>query len=108
MESEVLFERNPPVATITLNRPRFHNALTWRMYDELIQICAQIAQDNEVRAVIVRTRRPVRRPDGSYIRFDENAAVMLSLRADWHVQFGKGGKYGKARAFRTDPEVPAP
>ncbi len=31
-----------------------------------------------VRAVIVRTRRPVRRPDGSYIRFDDNAAVILS------------------------------
>ena len=30
-----------------------------------------------VRAVIVRTRRPVRRPDGSYIRFDENAAVIV-------------------------------
>jgi enoyl-CoA hydratase/carnithine racemase len=54
MESEVLFERNPPVATITLNRPRFRNALTWAMYDELIAICAQIAKDREVRAVIVR------------------------------------------------------
>jgi len=30
-----------------------------------------------VRAVIVRTTRPVRRQDGSYIRFDENAAVLL-------------------------------
>lgn len=30
-----------------------------------------------VRAVIVRTKKPVRRPDGSYIRFDENAAVIL-------------------------------
>lgn len=30
-----------------------------------------------VRAVIVRTRRPIRRPDGSYIRFDENAAVIV-------------------------------
>ena len=30
-----------------------------------------------VRAVIVRTRRPIRRGDGSYIRFDENAAVIL-------------------------------
>ena len=29
------------------------------------------------RAVIVRTRKEVRRPDGSYIRFDENAAVLL-------------------------------
>lgn len=31
-----------------------------------------------VRAVVVRTRRPVRRPDGSYIRFDENAAVIIN------------------------------
>jgi len=29
------------------------------------------------RAVIVRTRKEVRRPDGTYIRFDDNAAVLL-------------------------------
>ncbi len=31
-----------------------------------------------VRAVIVRTVQPSRRPNGSYIRFDENAAVILT------------------------------
>jgi large subunit ribosomal protein L14 len=31
-----------------------------------------------VRAVVVRTAHPFRRQDGSYIRFDENAAVILS------------------------------
>jgi len=31
-----------------------------------------------IRAVIVRTAQPYRRPDGSYIRFDENAAVILT------------------------------
>ena len=31
-----------------------------------------------VRAVIIRTAQPYRRPDGSYIRFDENAAVILT------------------------------
>lgn len=30
-----------------------------------------------VRAVVVRTAQPYRRPDGSYIRFDDNAAVIL-------------------------------
>jgi len=30
-----------------------------------------------VRAVVVRTVKPTRRPDGSYVRFDENAAVIL-------------------------------
>ncbi len=31
-----------------------------------------------VRAVIIRTAQPYRRPDGSSIRFDENAAVILT------------------------------
>jgi len=31
-----------------------------------------------VRAVIVRTRKEIRRKDGSYIRFDDNAAVLIS------------------------------
>ena len=31
-----------------------------------------------VRAVVVRTAKERRRPDGSYIRFDDNAAVILS------------------------------
>ena len=30
-----------------------------------------------VKCVIVRTRKGVRRPDGSYIKFDENAAVII-------------------------------
>ena len=29
------------------------------------------------KAVIVRTKKEIRRPDGSYIRFDENAAVLI-------------------------------
>lgn len=29
------------------------------------------------RCVIIRTKQPVRRPDGSYVRFDSNAAVMI-------------------------------
>ena len=31
-----------------------------------------------VRAVIVRTKHPLRRKDGSYIKFDENAAVLVN------------------------------
>ena len=30
------------------------------------------------RAVVVRTKKEYRRPDGSYIRFDENAAVLIN------------------------------
>lgn len=35
-----------------------------------------------VKAVIVRTRKERRRPDGSYIRFDENAAVILATNGE--------------------------
>jgi large subunit ribosomal protein L14 len=31
-------------------------------------------------AVIVRTKKEIRRPDGSYIRFDENAAVLIDAQ----------------------------
>ena len=30
-----------------------------------------------VKAVVVRTKKPIRRADGSYVRFDENAAVII-------------------------------
>ena len=33
-----------------------------------------------VRAVIVRCKQPTRRPDGSYVRFDNNAAVIIDAR----------------------------
>ncbi|MGO1545002.1 MAG: 50S ribosomal protein L14 [Gulosibacter sp.] len=35
-----------------------------------------------VKAVIVRTKKPTRRVDGSYIKFDENAAVILKTDGD--------------------------
>jgi large subunit ribosomal protein L14 len=37
-----------------------------------------VKRSEVVQAVIVRTSRGVRRPDGSYIRFDENAAVLIT------------------------------
>ena len=37
----------------------------------------QIKKGDIVRAVVVRTKKEVRRPDGSYIKFDENAAVII-------------------------------
>ena len=34
------------------------------------------------KAVVVRTKKEYRRPDGSYIRFDENAAVLLNPQGE--------------------------
>ncbi len=39
---------------------------------------AKVKKGDVVKAVIVRTRKEVRRPDGSYIRFDQNAAVLIN------------------------------
>ena len=36
-----------------------------------------VKKSEVVRAVIVRTRYPIRRTDGSYLRFDSNAAVII-------------------------------
>jgi len=38
---------------------------------------SQVPKGSVVRAVVVRTAKEYRRPDGSYIKFDENAAVVL-------------------------------
>ena len=64
-----------------------------------------------VRAVIVRQTKPFRRADGSYIRFDENAAVILEKEKE-----PKGGRIfgpiprelrerGYARIIALAPEV---
>jgi large subunit ribosomal protein L14 len=36
-----------------------------------------VKEGDVIKAVIVRTRRPVRRDDGSYVRFDSNALVII-------------------------------
>jgi large subunit ribosomal protein L14 len=56
--------------------------------DEIIAAVKQAVPDGSVkksevvRAVVVRTSRPVRRPDGSHIRFDENAAVIITAQGN--------------------------
>ncbi len=37
-----------------------------------------VKKGDVVRAVVVRTKKEIRRPDGSYIRFDENSAVIIN------------------------------
>jgi large subunit ribosomal protein L14 len=41
-----------------------------------------VKKGDVVKAVIVRTKKETRRPDGSYIKFDENAAVILKADGD--------------------------
>lgn len=41
-----------------------------------------VKKGDVVRAVIVRTKKELRRPDGSYIKFDENAAVVIDSQGN--------------------------
>ncbi|UCF63150.1 MAG: 50S ribosomal protein L14 [bacterium] len=43
---------------------------------------APVKKGEVSRAVVVRTKKEIRRPDGSYIRFDENAAVLLNEQGE--------------------------
>lgn len=38
---------------------------------------ASIRKGDKAKAVIVRTRKEISRPDGSYVRFDDNACVII-------------------------------
>jgi large subunit ribosomal protein L14 len=39
---------------------------------------AKVKKGDVLKPVVVRTKKEVRRPDGSYIRFDENSAVLIN------------------------------
>ncbi len=43
-----------------------------------------ISKKKVVKAVVVRTSKEIRRPDGSYVRFDENACVIIG--EDWNMK----------------------
>ncbi len=43
---------------------------------------SNIAKGSVVKAVIVRTKKEIRRADGSYVRFDDNAAVIIDNNGD--------------------------
>ncbi len=60
---------------------------SWRKYANIgdVIVCSVksaapggvVKKGEVVKAVVVRSKRGVRRPDGSYIKFDENAAVII-------------------------------
>ncbi len=43
---------------------------------------SNVSKGDVIRAVIVRTKKEVRRKDGSYVRFDDNAAVLIDNNGD--------------------------
>jgi len=52
-QDEILFRQEAALAFITFNRPHARNALTWNMYDQLLEYCERIDGADEIRAVIL-------------------------------------------------------
>jgi len=51
---ELLVRRDGPIATVTLNRPHKHNAITVAMWEALPRVLAPLAQDAGVHTVVLR------------------------------------------------------
>jgi large subunit ribosomal protein L14 len=43
---------------------------------------AKVKKGDVLKAVVVRTKKEIRRPDGSYIRFDDNSAVLIDAQKE--------------------------
>ena len=50
----VLYEQSGTIACLTFNRPEAHNAMTWEMYQALVDRCDQAEADRGVRVLILR------------------------------------------------------
>jgi enoyl-CoA hydratase/carnithine racemase len=52
--AHTLFEIDGPIATLTFNRPEARNAMTWEMYEALVDACERVDRDDTVRVLILR------------------------------------------------------
>ena len=52
-QAEVLVDRRPPIAVVTLNRPDVRNALSFSLMAELAAAFAELERDAEVRAIVL-------------------------------------------------------
>jgi enoyl-CoA hydratase len=52
--TEAIFRLEPPLAILTFNRPEARNAMTWAMYDALVEACDRVDRDESVRVLVLR------------------------------------------------------
>ncbi len=53
VQDHILVDRQPPIATITINRPRQRNAINYQMWGQLADHLDDLNRDREVRAVVI-------------------------------------------------------
>lgn len=54
MPADTIFDTEPPLAFLTLNRPDALNAMTWAMYQALADACDRVDRDEDVRVFVLR------------------------------------------------------
>ena len=52
--SHTIFDTDGPIAVLTFNRPEARNAMTWEMYDALLEACDRVDRDAGLRVLIFR------------------------------------------------------
>jgi len=52
--TETIFQLEPPLAVLTFNRPEARNAMTWAMYDALVEACDRVEGDEAVGVLVLR------------------------------------------------------
>ena len=108
--NELLYEENRAVGVVTFNRPAAHNALTFAMYDRLGEICAGLAGDGPVKALIVTGA-------GDLLGFPKSAATNFVVRhvrrqvPEWslpeavHFNYALSqGRYENRQSVEVGPE----
>jgi enoyl-CoA hydratase/carnithine racemase len=52
--TQTIFETAGPIATLTFNRPEARNAMTWEMYDSVVDACDRVDADPAVKLLVLR------------------------------------------------------
>lgn len=51
--SHILFDVRDGVALLTVNRPEQRNAMTWAMYQRLVDVCGEVDRDDRIRVLVI-------------------------------------------------------
>src|ERR1700730_2180846 len=52
--AHTVFETDGPLAILTFNRPEARNAMTWQMYEALVDACERVDVDADLRVLLLR------------------------------------------------------
>jgi enoyl-CoA hydratase/carnithine racemase len=53
-KDEVLVSRDGAIVTLTFNRPKARNAMTWGMYQRLYEVCEEVDADDSIRVLVLK------------------------------------------------------